>query len=270
MLKRIATQLSGLGMDLCTRLWAWLTTRLWNPVSNLLVSFTRKFQNVINLLNPLVQMVLSFKAWAVSLTTVARSINQGRSIAKAKAIQIGSQLLTTVHQTLQRVATAIKKINVLVALMKWVASRINASKTVLTLIAHQWIQAGLKLLDHANPHRLAAYLSQRLERVRVTLTNWVLLVTKKIAAALTLMVNRLKAIGLKLQDSVHLLLQRVLRLQSLSKKLVEKTKLVQSLLKKAVAALTHTVSRLKALGLKQGEAVRQPPQRARRRRSKEH
>jgi hypothetical protein len=162
-------------------------------------------------------MVLNFKALAASLTTAAQSTKQGRSTAKAKATQIGSQLQITVHLILQRAATAIKKINVLVALMKWVVSHINASKIVLTLTVRQWIQAGLRLLGRVN-----------------------------------------------------LLLQRVLRLQSLSKKRAEKTKLVQSLLKKAVAALTRMVYLLKVIGLKQVGTVRQPPQRAQRRRSKGH
>jgi hypothetical protein len=104
----------------------------------------------------------------------------------------------------------------------------------------------------------------------VTLTNWVLLATKKLVAALTHMANRLKAIGLKLQGSVLLLLQRVLRLQSLIKKRAEKIKLVQSLIKKAVAALTRMVYLLKVIGLKQVGTVRQPQQRAQRRRLKGH
>ena len=270
MLKRIVMQLSGRLTALCTQVLAWLTIRLWNPAKHLLVRSIRKFLSAINRLNPHVRMVLNFKAWAASLTTAAQSTKQGRSTAKAKATQIGSQLQITVHLILQRAATAIKKINVLVALMKWVVSHINASKIVLTLTVRQWIQAGLRLLGRVNLRLLVAYLSQRLERVRVTLTNWVLLATKKLVAALTHMANRLKAIGLKLQGSVLLLLQRVLRLQSLSKKRAEKTKLVQSLLKKAVAVLTRMVYLLKVIGLKQVGTVRQRQQPAQRRRSKGH
>ena len=164
MLKRIVMQLSGRLTALCTQVLAWLTTRLWNPASSLLVSSTRVFLSAINRLNPHVRMVLNFKAWAASLTTAAQSTKQGRSTAKAKATQIGSQL----------------------------------------------------------------------------------------------------------QITVHLILQRVLRLQSLSKKRAEKTKLVQSLLKKAVAVLTRMVYLLKVIGLKQVGTVRQPQQRAQRQRSKGH
>jgi hypothetical protein len=270
MLKRIVMQVSGQVMVRFTTAYLQLTICLSRTAKHLLALITQTYHSALTLLHPLAPIWWSFKAWAASLTTAAQSTKQGRSTAKAKATQIGSQLQITVHLILQRAATAIKKINVLVALMKWVVSHINASKIVLTLTVRQWIQVGLKLLGIASQHRLVAYLLQQLEKVRVALTNLVQSCTRKIVAALTHMANRLKAIGLKLQDSVHLLLQRVLRLQSLSKKRAEKTKLVQSLLKKAVAVLTRMVYLLKVIGLKQVGTVRQPPQRAQRRRSKGH
>ena len=270
MLKRIVTQVSGQVMVRFTTAYLQLTICLLKIAKRLLALITQTYRSALTLLLPLARTLPSFKAWAVNPTTAAPSIKRVLSIVKAKVIQIGSQRQTTVHQTPQHAATATKKTNVLVALTKWVVSRINVSKTVLTHTAHPWIQAGLKLLGRVNPHLLAAYLSQRLEKGRVTLTNWVLLATKKLAAALTLMGNQLKAIGLKLQGNVRLLLHPVLRLQSLIKKRAEKTKLVQSLLKKAVAVLTRMVYLLKVIGLKQVETVRQPPQRAQRRRSKGH
>jgi hypothetical protein len=268
MFKRIVMQVSGRVMVQFTVAYLLLTTCLSKTAKHLLALITQTYHSVLTPLNPLAKMLPSFKAWAVNPTTVAPSTKQGRSTAKAKATQTGSQRQTTVHQIRQHVATAIKKINALVALMKLVASHINVSKTAWTRIVHQWIQAGLRLLGRVNLRLLVAYLSQRLERVRVTLTSWVLLAIKKLAVALTLMGNQLKVIGLKLQGSVHLLLQPVLRLQSLIKKRAEKTKLVQSLLKKAVAVLTRMVYLLKVIGLKQVGTVRQPQQPAQRRRLK--
>jgi hypothetical protein len=206
----------------------------------------------------------SFNRLRVSLITAGQLIKVGLSTVKQTLIQTGLQLATTVRQILQHVNLSQLQNKGRVVKMKWALLRMSVSKFVQILTAHPWIQDGLKLLGRVNPHRLAAYLLQQLEKGRATLTNWVLLATKKLAAALTHMANRLKAIGLKLQGSVHLLLQRVLRLQSLNKKLVEKTKLVQSLLKKAVAALTRMAHLLKVFGLKQVRTVRQPQQRARR------
>jgi hypothetical protein len=142
-------------------------------------------------------MVLNFKAWAASLTTAAQSTKQGRSTAKAKATQIGSQLQITVHLILQRAATAIKKINVLVALMKWVVSHINASKIVLILTVRQWIQAGLKLLETVRQRLLHVLRLQSLNKKLVELTKLVQYLLKKVVAALTRMVFLLKVIGLK-------------------------------------------------------------------------
>lgn len=215
MLKRIVTQVSGQVMVRFTTAYLQLTICLLKIAKRLLALITQTYRNVLTPLLPLAQTLPNFKAWAASPTTVAPSTKQGRSTAKAKATQTGSQRQTTVHLILQRAATAIKKTNVLVALTKWVVSRINVSKTVLTHTVHQWIQAGLKLLGRVN-----------------------------------------------------LLLQPVLRLQSLIKKRAEKTKLVQSLLKKAVAVLTRMVYLLKVIGLKQVGTVRQPQQPAQRRRSK--
>jgi hypothetical protein len=270
MLKRIAMQLSGRLMALCTQVLAWLTTRLWNPAKHLLVSSTQVFLSAINRLNLLAQMALNFKALLVNLTTVAQSIKQGLSTAKAKVIQIGSQLLTTVLQTLQYASLNQLQNKGFVVKMKLAQLRLKGSSYALIRIVRQLIQVGLKLLGIASQHRLVAYLLQQLEKVRVVLTNLVQSCTKKIVAALTHMANRLKAIGLKLQGNVHLLLQPVLRLQSLSKKPVEKTKLAQYLLKKAVAVLTRMVYLLKVIGLKQVETAPQPQQPAQRQRSKGH
>ena len=109
MLKRIVMQVSGIGMDLCTHLWAWLITRLWNPASNLLASYTRKFRSAINLLNPLAKTLPSFKAWAANPTTQALSIKRVLKCVVTTSGQIGSRLATTARQTLQRVKAQFKK-----------------------------------------------------------------------------------------------------------------------------------------------------------------
>jgi hypothetical protein len=109
MLKLIVMRVSGLGTALCIRLWGWLITRLWNPVSSWLVRFTLKFQNAINRLRQYVQMALSFKVLLANLTTQVRSIKPVLITAKAKVIQIGLRLQTTARQTLQRVKALLKK-----------------------------------------------------------------------------------------------------------------------------------------------------------------
>jgi DNA-binding transcriptional MocR family regulator len=152
MLKRIVMQLSGLGTDLSIRLWGWLTTRLWKPVSSLPASFTRKFQSAINLLNPLAQMLPNFKAWRANQITAAQSTKQEPTTAKAKVIPIGSRRQTTAPQTRQAATTASKKNKEPVGKIKLVLSRISENKTVQTLIAHQWTQAGLRLLGTARQH----------------------------------------------------------------------------------------------------------------------
>jgi hypothetical protein len=201
MLKRIAMQLSGRLTALCTQVLAWLTTRLWNPASSLLVSSTRVFLSAINRLNLLAQMVLNFKAWAANLTTVAQSIKPVLTTVKAKASQIGSQLQTTVRQILLPVTTAFKKSKELVALIKLAVSRINASKTVLTLTVRQWIQAGLKLLETVRQRLLHVLHLQSLNKKLAELTKLVQSLLKKVVAALTRMVSLLKVIGLKQEEA---------------------------------------------------------------------
>jgi hypothetical protein len=197
MLKRIVMQLSGRLTALCTQVLVWLTIRLWNPASSLLVSSIRVFLSAINRLNPLAQMVLNFKAWAVNLTTAVQSIKRVLSTAKAKVIQIGLQLQTIACQILLPVTTAFKKSKELVVLIKLAVSRISASKTVLILTVRQWIQAGLKLLETVRQRLLHVLHLQSLNKKLVELTKLVQYLLKKVVAALTRMVFLLKVIGLK-------------------------------------------------------------------------
>lgn len=270
MLKRIVTQVSGRGMALCSQPWAWVKTQLFKPANNLLVSYFRKFQSAINHLNLFAQTASSSKACRANQTTAAQSTNQGRTTAKPKATQTGSQRQTTARQTRQPASRSRSSSKGRVEKTKLAQLRMNVSKFVQTLIAHQWIQAGLRLLGPVNQLRLVAYLLQQLEKVRVALTNLVQSCTRKIVAALTRMANRFKAIGLKLQDSVRQLLQRVLHLLNLSKTPAEKTKSAQSPHKKAAPAQTPTANQSKARGSKQQGTVHQLRPPAQRQRSKGH
>jgi hypothetical protein len=110
MLKRIVMQVSGLVMVRFTTVYTQLMTCLSRTAKHLLALITQTYLSVLTLLNLLrVQIVLSFKAWVASLTTVVQSIKRVLSTAKTKAIQIGLQLQTTAHQILQRVKAQVKK-----------------------------------------------------------------------------------------------------------------------------------------------------------------
>ena len=109
MLKRIVMQVSGKMAFLFTRLWVWLTTPLWNHVSNLRVKFFRRYQNVRNQQLLLVLTMSSFNLWRVNLIIVAQLIKAGLSTVKAKVTQIGLLLLTTVRQIRQRANQILKK-----------------------------------------------------------------------------------------------------------------------------------------------------------------
>jgi hypothetical protein len=145
---------------------------------------------------------------------VAQLIKAGLIIAKQVLTQIGLQLAITVRQILQRAVTAIKKTNVLVALMKWVVSGINASKTALTLTVRQWIQAGLKLLETVRQRLQHVLHLQSLNKKLVELTKLVQSLLKKAVAVLIRMGNLLKVIGLKQAGTAPQPQQRVQRQRS--------------------------------------------------------
>ena len=153
---RTVMQVSGKMVSLFTRLWVWLTTQLWNLVSNLRVRFFRKYQSAVNLFNQLVPLVQKCKALLVNLITQVLSIKLVVTAALTKIWDLGLQLATTVRQTLQLVITAFKKNKGLVAKIKSVPSRIKESKIVQTLMAHKWTQAGLKLLGTVRQHQQRA------------------------------------------------------------------------------------------------------------------
>lgn len=106
---RIVMQLSGKMVSLFTRLWVWLTTQLWNLVSNLRVKFSQVSLNVVNLLNRLVKTLLNFKALLANLIIVVQSIKLVLKRAVTINGQIGQQLLTIARQIPQLVKQALKK-----------------------------------------------------------------------------------------------------------------------------------------------------------------
>ena len=109
MLKRIVMQLIGRGMDLCTRVLGWLTVQLWHRAKHLHASFIRGFQSAVSLFSRLVKTLLSFKALLASLTIAVQSIKAALKRVVTISGQIGQQLVTTAHQTLQHVKALFKK-----------------------------------------------------------------------------------------------------------------------------------------------------------------
>jgi hypothetical protein len=128
----------------------WVKERLSQLVSSSLASITRVFQNVANLqlLNLLrVPTGSNTNLLRVSLTTAGQLIKAVLISVKAKAIQIGSHLLTTVRQISQAALTVFKqKKDKLVELIKSAPSRLKENKTVQTLMVRLLTQAGSKLI----------------------------------------------------------------------------------------------------------------------------
>jgi hypothetical protein len=152
MLKRIVMQVSGQVMAQFTVAYLLLTTCLLRTVKHLLALITQTYHSVLTLLNPLAKMLPSFKAWAVNPTTVAPSTKQGRSTAKAKATQTGSQRQTTVHQILQHANLSQLQSKGIVAKIKLALLRLKGNSYALVHTVRQWIQGGLKLLEAARQH----------------------------------------------------------------------------------------------------------------------
>jgi hypothetical protein len=150
MFMRIVQRVNGLIMAQYIRASLWVKERLSQLVSSLLASITRAYQNVVNLqlLNRLrVPTGSNTNLLRVSLTTAGQLIKAALISAKAKAIQIGSLLLTTVHQISQSALTALRqKKDKLVELIKLAPSRLKENKTVQTLMARLLTQAGSKLV----------------------------------------------------------------------------------------------------------------------------
>jgi ABC-type nitrate/sulfonate/bicarbonate transport system permease component len=109
MLKRIVMQVSGQVMAQFTAVYLRLTICLSRTAKRLLALITQTYRNVRIRLLPLVQIVLSFKAWVASLITAAQLIKRVLITAKRRLIQTGSQLRTTVRQIRQRAKPPRKK-----------------------------------------------------------------------------------------------------------------------------------------------------------------
>jgi len=150
MFTRIVQRVSGLIMAQYIRASLWVQERLFKLVSSLLASITRVYQNAVNLqlLNLLrVPTGSSTNPLRVSLITAGQLIKAALMYVKAKAILLGSQLLTTAHQIRQHALTALRqKKDKLVELIKLAPSRLKENKTVQTLMARLLTQAGSKLV----------------------------------------------------------------------------------------------------------------------------
>jgi hypothetical protein len=106
---RIVMQLSGRGTALFIQALASLKARLLNSVNKLRVSITQVSLSVGNLLNRLAKILLNFKVLLASLITAVRLIKVVLKRAVTINGRIGSQLLSIVRQTLQRVKARFKK-----------------------------------------------------------------------------------------------------------------------------------------------------------------
>jgi hypothetical protein len=109
MFMHIVTQLSGRITALYTQVLEWLTVHLWHRAKHLHASFIRGFQSAVSLFSRLVKTLLSFKALLASLTIAVQSIKAALKRVVTISGQIGQQLVTTAHQTLQRVKALFKK-----------------------------------------------------------------------------------------------------------------------------------------------------------------
>jgi hypothetical protein len=119
----------------------------------LLALITQTYLSVLTQLNLLcAQTVSNFKVFLANLTTAVQSIKHVLSTAKAKVIQIGLQLRTTVRQILQRANLSQLQNKGLVAKIKLVLLRLKGSSYALVHTVRQWIQGGLKLLEAARQH----------------------------------------------------------------------------------------------------------------------
>jgi hypothetical protein len=153
MLKRIVMQVSGRVMAQFTTVYLRLITCLSRIAKHLLALITQTYLSVLTPLNLLrVQTVSSFKAWVANLTIAVQSIKRVLSTAKAKVIQIGLQLQTTAHQTLQRANLSQLQNKGLVAKIKLALLRLKGNSYALVHTVRRWIQGGLKLLGAACQH----------------------------------------------------------------------------------------------------------------------
>jgi len=108
MFMHIVTQLSGRITALYTRVLGWLTVQLWHRAKHLHASFIQGFQNV-KVQNLHAKILLSFKVLLASLITLVQSIKVALKRVVIISGQIGQQLVTTAHQTLQHVKALFKK-----------------------------------------------------------------------------------------------------------------------------------------------------------------
>lgn len=145
MFMHIVTQLSGRLMALYTQVLGWLKALLCKLVSNLRVNFIQGFQNAVSLWFQLVQTVLSINRFRANLITAGQLIKAGLTTVKAKVIQIGLQLLTTVRQISQLVRQALLQIkDKLVECIKLVQLRLKEIGCALIHMVRPLTQIGMR------------------------------------------------------------------------------------------------------------------------------
>lgn len=153
MFMRIVMQVSGQVTALFTRLYSSVMTLLLNSASKLRALIIQTYRSVLTLVNRLVRTELNTKALRANLTTLAQSTRAVLTLVKAKAIQTGSLLLTTVRKISPLALILPLRKNVKPAgSTKLARSRSKGSKAVQTRMAAQSTQGGLKLEGLVKQH----------------------------------------------------------------------------------------------------------------------
>lgn len=153
MLKRIVMRVHGKITAPFIQALALRKEQLWNHAKPLLAKFIQASLNVGNLFRHLVQIVLNFKVWLVSLTIVAQSIKVALINAKVKLTHLGKQLLTIARRIRQLAFTArSQRKGKVVGITKSARLHIKGNKTVQTHTANPLIQDGLKSQGRVKPH----------------------------------------------------------------------------------------------------------------------
>jgi hypothetical protein len=157
MFMRIVQRVNGLIMAQYIQASSWVKTQLLPLVSNLLASITQAYQNVVNLLLRLPQLVQTgsnINLLRVNLITVGQLIKAVLTSVKVNLLQIGSLLLTTARQIRQLVPTAQSpRKGKPVGITKSARSHLSVSKTAQTNTVNQLIQDGTKYQGRAKRHR---------------------------------------------------------------------------------------------------------------------
>ena len=107
----IVTQVLGRLMARFTTVYTLMGTLLLQLVNSLRVRFTRIYQSVATISNPLAKIKQSISRLVAKLIIQVQLIKLGLINVATKVGQLGQQLLTTVRQILQRVLNLLKRGN---------------------------------------------------------------------------------------------------------------------------------------------------------------